>query len=162
MKRLILLVACALLVSCDYTVPLVTTPDMEIDRSAIGLWQGADEDGTTQSLLLLPLSSKEYMISFPSGTKDSMYARACLCKAAGKTLVQIQWFGSGDGKSPDDNRIYQYASYSVTGDSLSFRLLNDEVVNKDAKSSAELSKEIAKNIDNPKLFKKPTVFRKVK
>jgi hypothetical protein len=161
MKKLLIMLACGLLAGCEYTVPLVTAPRMEIDKSVLGLWQRTTEDGKTEQLLVLPLDKNEYLVSYPSDSKEGMFARACLCRTAGLTLVQLKWFGTAEGKLPDDNRVYQFASYSMTGDKLTVRLLNSDVVNKDVASKKELAKSIAANKDNPKLFKEGMVFSKV-
>jgi hypothetical protein len=161
MKKLLLMLACGLLFGCDYTVPLVTTPAIEIDKSVLGLWQRGLEDGKTEQLLVLPLGKNEYLVSYPLDVKDGMFAKACLCSAGGKTLVQLKWFGNAKGELPDDNRVYQFASYSVTGDKLTVRMLNIEVINKDVASTEELAKSIVANKDKPNLFNEGMVFTKV-
>jgi hypothetical protein len=160
-KTLIMLMAAVLFAGCDFTVPLVTTPGMDIDKSLLGLWQGTGDDGKIEQLLVLELDAREYLVSYPSASKDGMFARACLCRADNQTLVQIKWVGTANGNPPDDNRVFQYASYTVSGDKMSVRFLNNEVVNKDAASSAELLKSIAANRDKPDLFRTAAVFTKV-
>ena len=162
MKKLMAIVACTVLVGCDYTVPLVKTPEMGIDSGIVGLWQRSKEDGQMESLLVLPLSKQEYMVSFPAGSKDAMFARACLCRSADKTLVQLEWFGTAQAKLPEGNRVFQFAAYSVAGDTITIRLLNADLVKKDAKSSAELAGAIADNKDKPDLFRNEMVFKKLK
>jgi hypothetical protein len=41
----------------------------------------------------------------------------------------------------------------VTGDKLTVRMLNSDVINKDTVSTAELTKSITANKDKPNLFK---------
>jgi hypothetical protein len=74
MKRLLILLAALLLVGCDYTTPLVTTPHISIDKSLLGLWQVKEDDGKIEQLLVLPLDDKEYLVSYPSTAKDGMFA----------------------------------------------------------------------------------------
>ncbi len=162
MKKLLVVLVGGLFIGCDYTVPLVTNPTIEIDRSVLGLWQRPKEDGTTEQLLVLALDKQEYLVSYPSGTNDAMFARACLCRTAGKTLVQLKWLGNAQGEPPEDNRVYQFATYSVKGDTLTVRMLNTDVVQKDVASTKELAEAIAKNKDNPSLFHDSMVFTKVK
>lgn len=162
MKKLLAVVVCGLLTGCDYTVPLVTSPEIEIDRSVLGLWQTSKAEGGTEQLLVLPLDKCEYLVSYPSGAKDAMFARACLCRTAGMMLVQLKWLGTAEGALPDDNRVFQFVSYSVKGDVLTIRLLNTDLVKSDAASTKELAKAIAGNKDNPGLFKEGMVFTKVK
>ncbi len=163
MKKILLTgILCALLAGCDYTVPLVTTPTIHIDRSALGLWQRTVGKGKTQDLLILPLSDKEYLISFPAGAKNAMFARACLWRGDGLRLVQVDWFGTARAKLPKDDRTYQYASYAIDGDTLTVRLLNPQVVPKDVNSTKALVKAIEENRHNPNLFRDAMVFRRVK
>lgn len=162
MKKLLIMLSCGLLVGCDFTVPLVKTPELAIDKSVLGLWQRSKEDGQTEQLLVLPLDEREYLVSFPSGSKEAMYARACLCRVADKTLVQLKWFGTAEANLPEDNRVFQFATYSITADKITIRLLNSEVVKKDVASTEELTKAIVANRDNPKLFGEGMVFTKVK
>jgi len=161
MKRLLIILACGWLVGCDYTVPLVTTPGIEIDKSVLGLWQRSTDDGKSEQLLVLPLEKNEYLVSYPAIDKDAMFARGCLCRTDGRTLVQLKWFGTGEGKLPDDKRVYQFVSYSLSNDKLTVRLLNSDVVTKDVASTQELVDSIAANRDKPNLFKEAMVFTKV-
>ena len=130
------LVCAALLAGCDFTVPLAPTSDTPIDNALVGAWERTTNNGARQRLLVLPLSKTEYLVSFPAGEKDAMFARATLCKTADLTLVQLAWFGTAQGVTPEDGRVYQYASYAVTGDTLKGRLLNAEVVDRDVSSTA--------------------------
>ncbi len=162
MKRLMLVIACGILVGCDYTVPLVRTPEMKIDPSVLGLWERTKEDGDKESLVVLPLGQQEYLVSFPSESIDAMFARACLCVCAGKTLVQLEWIGSAQGSRPEGGRAFQYAMYSIKGESIAVRMLNTEVVKKEVNSSVELAKLITDNKDAHDLFGNEMVLKKVK
>ncbi|MCX6993785.1 MAG: hypothetical protein NT011_11685 [Kiritimatiellaeota bacterium] len=162
MKKLLAFVVCGMLVGCEYNVQLVKTPELGIDSVAVGLWQRSKEDGQKESLLVLPLNKQEYMVSFPAGSKDAMFARACLCRTADMTLVQLEWIGAAQGGIPENNRVFQFATYSVAGDTITVRMLNADVVKKDVKSTAELAKAIADNKDKPDIFRDKMVFTKVK
>ena len=162
MKKLMAIVACTVLVGCDYTVPLVKTSEIGIDSRVVGLWQRSQGDGQTESLLVLPLSKQDYLVSFPAGSTNAMFARACLCRSADKTLVQLEWVGTARAKLLENNRAFQFAEYSVAGDTITIRLLNADLVKRDVKSPAELAKAIADNKEKPDLFRNEMVFRKVK
>lgn len=162
MKKLMALVVCGMFAGCEYTVPLVKTPKLGIDSSVVGLWQRTKENKQKESLLVLPLNKQEYMVSFPAGSKGAMFARACLVRTADKTLVQLEWIGTAQGKLPEGNRVFQFAAYSVVGDTITVRMLNADVVKKDVKSTDELAKAIADNKDKPNLFRDKMVFTKVK
>jgi hypothetical protein len=161
MKKVLSVVVCAVLAGCEYTVPLVKTPKIDIDKSVVGLWERSKDNGQTESLLVLPLSPKEYMVSFPAGSKGAMFARGCLWRRAGMTLVQLDWFGTAKAKLAEDDRTFQFASYSLEGDEARIRLLNADIVSKDIKSSKKLAKAIVSNKDKPDLFRNAMVFRKV-
>ena len=163
MKYFLPLLAGLLLAGCDFTVPLVETPALDIDKSVIGLWERAKaDDGQTERLVVLPLGKREYLVSFTGNGSDWMYARGCLCKAADLTLVQLTWIGTSKGTVPDDKRIYQFASFSVSGEQLSLRLLNPDTVGKDVKSAADLTQSIESNKAAPALFREAKVFTKAK
>jgi hypothetical protein len=161
-KTLLVAGVSLLLAGCDYTVPLVTKPEIQIDRNVLGLWQDTDPENPSQQLLVLPLGPREYLISFPHVSRDGLFARAALVRCAGRTLVQLEWLGTARGGVPDDNRVYQFAAYALKGDRLEVRLLRLEVVSKDVSSTAELIRAIEANKDRPDLFREPMVFRQVK
>ena len=161
MKSLVMLIACGMLVGCDYTVPLVTAPNVPMDGRVTGLWQRVKPEGGVESLLVLPLNREESMVSFPAGSTNSMFAHACLCRVGNKTLVQLQWFGTAKGSVPEDDRVYQYADYTVTADTISIRMMNSEVVKRDVKSYDELTTAIAENTSKTNLFRDAMVFKKV-
>lgn len=162
MRNWMMLAVCALLSGCDYTVSLVDKPDTDIDRSIVGLWQRTNEQAKTEDLVILPLSDKEYMISYPTDPGKAMFARGCLARVDDLTFVQLTWIGSSDGGVPDDNKIYQYVRYSVTGDTLSFELLNDDVVEKGAAESLGMAGVIRAKKGEPELFEPAMTFQRAK
>lgn len=161
MKNILTITLCILLAGCDYTVPLVSKPAIAIDRSTVGLWQRTAKNGQTEHLLVVPLDEQEYLVSYPSRSEDAMFARACLARVADMTLVQLKWFATGEARLPDDDRVYQFASYSVKGDTLTVRLLNSDIIKKDVTSTAELVKAITANKNATNLFREGMVFTKV-
>jgi len=161
MNKLILLAACALLAGCDYTVPLVKTPDLDIDKAVLGLWENTAANGQNERLLILPLSAREYLVSFPAGGPDSMFARACLYRRAGQTLVQLEWIGTAQGKLAEDDRKFQFAEYSITNQMLRIRLLNPEAVSKEASSAEALAKALSENTGATNLYRDALTYRKV-
>jgi hypothetical protein len=168
MRTAVILAVGILSAGCDYMVPLVKTPSLAIDSGVVGLWQRPKDKGETERLLVLPIGKQEYLVSYPSESKDAMFARACLCRVAATTLVQLEWFGTARGGIPDDpdnpedRRVYQFAAYSVTGATLTVRMLNTDVVKKAVDSTDKLAKAIAANLAKPDLFLDEMVFTKVK
>ena len=155
-------VVLAFLTGCDYTVSLVKKPELPIDQALVGAWSQSDGNDKTERLLVLPLGPNEYLVSFPAGEKTAMFARACLCHAANRTLAQLTWFGTAQGVLPEDNRVFQYAAYSVKGDTLYVNLLNADVVKRDAASAEALIQAISANTNNPDLFRETMTFKKEK
>lgn len=151
----------AFLAGCDYTVSLVKTPEIPIDKALVGAWSRTAEDGRTERLLVLPLGPAEFFVSFPAEDKNAMFARACHCRAGDWKLVQLTWFGTARGEVPDDNRIYQYAVYTVKGDTLQIGMLNADVVRRDATSAEALIQALDANRENPSLFRDAITFKKV-
>lgn len=162
MNALLAAACAAALAGCDYTVPLTEKPEMAIDKALLGAWERTSDQGEVQRLLILPLGKTEYLVSFPAGSKDAMFARACLCKAADLTLVQLTWFGTAHGDVAEDNRVYQFASCAVTGDTFKGRLLNADTVSRDVTSADALVKAIVANKESPDLFRDVWDFKKVK
>ncbi len=152
---------CIFFQGCDYTLKLVDKPTINIDRSVIGLWQSTNHNDQVENLLILPLGNKEYMVSFPAGSDDAMFARASLWRQKEMVLVQLNWFGTAKGKLPENKRTFQYASYKLNDDSLTVRLLNPEIISTKLASTEEFVQNIEKNKDNVKLFRNKMVFKKI-
>ncbi|NLE58447.1 MAG: hypothetical protein GX616_08805, partial [Planctomycetes bacterium] len=121
MKKFGLILLAGCLAGCDYTVPLAESPALPLDPALAGLWSRTRPDGEAETLLVLPLDKRECLVSFPAGTPDAMFGRACLAQAAGLTLAQVRWIGTARGKQPEEARVYQYADFSVAGGRLSVR-----------------------------------------
>ena len=161
MKKLACLFFAILFVAaCDYKIALVQKPSIKIDKKLIGVWERSNDQGKIEKLLILPLNEYEYLISFPAESKNSMFAKACFFKCSGKTLVQLCWLGTSKGVISNDGRDFQYAVYTIKNNQLRASLLNTAVVNKNIASDSELVNAIKKNINDPKLFKKPMVFER--
>ena len=161
MNLMLLAILGGILAACEFSVPLVETPDIPIDERVLGVWARSNDEGKEERLLVLPLGKHEYLVSYPATTTDAMFARACLTRAAGKTLVQLNWFGDAKGSVPDDKRTYQYVEYSVDGRKLTVRLLNSDVVSKDAASTNALVEAIEAGKDHPKLFREAMLFNRI-
>ncbi len=152
---------CICFQGCDYTLKLVDKPTINIDRSVIGLWQRTNDNGQIENLLILPLDNKEYMVSFPAGSNNAMFARASLWSEKEMVLVQLNWFGTADGKIPNDKKTFQYASYKVNDVSLTVSLLKPETISEKLTSTKKFVQNIEKNKNNPKLFRSKMVFKKL-
>ena len=150
----------AFLAGCDYTVQLVKTPELPIDRALIGAWSREADNGRTEHLLVLPLGPAEYLVSFPADDKNALFARACHSRAGDWKLVQLTWFGTARGTVPEDSRVYQYAVYTVKGDTLQIGLLNADVVKREVTTAEALVQALDASRDNPALFREAMVFKR--
>ena len=151
----------ALVTACDYTVPLVTKPNRDIDRARVGLWGRTNEDGRVEQLLVLPLGLQEYLVSFPAGSPNAMFARGCEWLGVGLTLIQLDWFGTAKGSTPDDAKTFQYASYTLEADVMRVRLLNTGLIPGPFTNSAGLAAAISANRDDSDLFRAPLEFTRI-
>ena len=161
MRRLMVgVLLLGLLPACDYTVALVSTPQIDIDRGVIGLWNQGGEEG--RKLLVLPLDAKECVIQYRTGEDESMFGRLCIARAGDLELAQIRWIGSGGGELPDDERVYQYGTFTLEGDTLRFRPLNSEVVSKDVTTPETLLNAIDAAKEASNLFREEVSFSRVR
>lgn len=160
MKHLLLTALCALLAGCEFSVPLVESPATDADPALLGLWQRRSGDGQVEKLLLLPLSEREYLVSWPAGHPDGLFARACLTQVGDIPLAQIKWLGTAAGSQPSDSRVFQFAHFKSDGNQLTIRLLNADVVGRDAPSSDALREAILRNKSSSGLFREPMVFQR--
>ncbi len=159
-KTLGWVLCCAGLMACDYTVPLVETPEAALDGAWVGLWGRAREKGEPERLLVLPLNPREYLVVFPAGSPDAMYARACRAKAEGLELIQLNWVGTAKGAVPEDHRTYQYALCAREGDTLSVRLINSQTVPREVATREAWLRALAEKKDHPELFRETMRFQR--
>jgi hypothetical protein len=150
-----------MIAGCVYEVPLATESRQDVDKALLGKWQTTDADGTVQELLVLPLSAREYLVHYPSNSKDGIYFRAFVAQTGEQPIMQFQALGTSAGDVPDDQRVYHFGAFRLDGPQLVLRLLNPEVVSREVKTSEALAKAIADQRQNPALFGDPTVFGKL-
>jgi len=162
MKKLLAVVCGLVVAGCDYTVPLADMPALEVDQAVVGLWERTTGGGQAERLLVVPLGKTEYLVGYPLGSEDCMFARAYLVRGAGRTLVQLTWVGTAKGAVPDDTRVYQLAGYEQKGEELKVSLLNPAVVSRDIAAPAELAAALEEHAAAPALFRDAMVFRRVK
>ncbi|MDQ0290130.1 hypothetical protein [Oligosphaera ethanolica] len=162
MKTLPLVLALVLLLlGCDYHVALVTTPDQPLQQNLIGLWQRQDAAGHKELLQVLPWDKHQYLIVFPAGQKDSLYARACHWRNDALPMVQITWLGSTEPIAAD-TPPFQYARWTLVNDTLTVQSLNPEQISNATRSSTALANSITANADDPTIFREAMIFRRHK
>lgn len=162
MKSLLLALALVLLLAgCDYHVALVNTPDQPLQQGLVGLWQRQDEAGKKELLQILPLDKHQYLLAFPAGNVNCLYARACHWRNDALPMVQITWLGSTEPIAADQPQ-FQYAHWKLAGDTLTVQLLNPEQISAGTRSSTALANSITANADDPMIFREAMVFRRHK
>ena len=151
----------AVLAGCDYDVKLVDTPNVPVNKALAGSWELATENPTDIDRMdITLLSENEYKIVWHMDAEKSLHARACICNSADLKLIQITWLGAEPDFTMGDMHVYQYAAYDLDGDKLTIRMLNADVVNKKAKTPAELLAAIKANKENPKLFREELSYKR--
>ncbi len=155
------LMALFLLNGCEYEWPLVAQPEEEIDQRLVGVWRRELSDGDEERLLIFPMSDREYLVSFPVGATDAMFARAALWREEGMTLVQLEWFGNAKALVPNDEPRYQYASYQMENGRLEIRLVNSSIVGGKQESAEALKAAILAKREDPAFYRESKTFTKV-
>lgn len=162
MNKWMVFLVCAVVTGCDSTVPLVTEPTLDIDPALVGLWQCTPDGSPAVNLLILPLNKREYLVSYPAGEKEALFARGCLWRSGERTLVQLDWFGTVKGTVPTDSRTFQFARYRVEGEVLRVQLLNLSDRLQEATSPEELAKAFLGSQSDPELYREEMIFKRVR
>jgi hypothetical protein len=166
MKGLALLVFAFVLIiaGCEYKEPLSEMQGIQIDETALGLWEAVpDQTGSSSSveyILALRISSTEYLVHYKTGS-DDMYFRAYPIRVGNISCLQLQLIGAKSGPVKKDEPKYQVALYRISGDELSIRMMNTSVINEKL-GSAAMREAFIKNQTNEKLFREPGKFRRAK
>jgi hypothetical protein len=161
MKTWVLALTCGLLVGCDFSVPAMKTAVLPIDTAVVGAWQRPGRKGVPEKLLVLPFSDKEYLVAYPAGNPDAMFAKAMLCQVGDLQLVQLQWVGTGAGRTPDDPKVFQLAAYTVKDGTLTVRLVNPDALGAAVSSPEDLVKAVVAQAANPALYREAMTFTAV-
>ncbi len=149
------------LTGCDFLVPISHEPAGRVDETLVGLWRRMDTSGHAEDLLVLKWDDGHWLFSLPAGREDALYARAWPVRVAGRTLVQLEWIGSGKGALVQEARRYQLATWSRDGDRLIVRRINPEVVGRDWRESQRLREAIEKTLNQPEVLIDERVFHRV-
>ncbi|VGO15844.1 hypothetical protein PDESU_04431 [Pontiella desulfatans] len=158
--------AVVLIAGCEYEEPLVKEHTIAIDQALIGLWEPVPRKGVHEDeddrMMVLRYSGTEYLIHHPMG-QNSIYYRGYPIKLGGVACVQLEAIGTGEGdvEEADKNHLFHVARYAITNGVLDVRLLNEDVVSNNLKTTEELRKVFIENSGNIELFDDdPGLFRK--
>ena len=160
-----IVVTTAFLVGCQYDYPLVEQSVKPIDKSLLGVWESVPETGETNApinrALVLRFSDTEYLIQYPVKEKDCLFFRAYLIDVGGLSCLQVQVLGTDKGPVEAADDTFDVVSYKPEGAQLDVGVLNPQVVDKNATSTAALVKLFLKGKASPTLFTPHAKFRKV-
>ena len=161
----IILAALLLIAGCEYKEPLSEKQNIPIDETLIGQWDALPENTDTSpvkdSIVVLKLSSTEYLIHYYTGS-GSMYFRAYPLKIGSVECLQLHLLGYQDGKLARDDAPFQVAKYTFSGDVVEIRMMNTSVISPKLGSNAAIRDAFIKNQANDTLFRDPGKFRRSK
>ena len=131
-------VSAALLLSCDYSLPLTEAPTAKVNPVLLGTWAPIDEDDAPMDVRMY--DEHTYVIA----TKGDIY-RAYHTDVAGLPLISVQNLN-------DSERKWLYVVWKVSsdGNELSMRAVSTSLVPDGTREA--IVKAIEANRDNPKLF----------
>lgn len=149
---------------CNYESPFVEAEDAKsIDAALLGVWQSVPaedaKEGETHVALILKSTESMYMIQYPVRTDDTMYFLGTNVEIAGNPYLQVQLVGTERGPVKDADRKYGLLRYSVDGDDLELRMLNNETV-ADTGGTEALVQAFTDKKDDPALFRAAIKFRR--
>jgi len=159
------LAALAVLIACEFEVPLETAHEIAIDPALLGLWEPAEEKdrepGKDQPMLILRYSDTEYLVRSPMGNANGFW-RAYPIRVGGIDCVQLELIGTDEGPPEQkDRKKFHVVTYRMADDGLTVRVLNSDMVDDNAKTTEALREDFLKHKDDPELFTEPERFRRV-
>ena len=161
MKPLLFALGAALmLASCVFESPFEAAAKIPTDDKLLGIWEETDTKDPDR-MTVLQHSSNEYTIQYPGGD-DALYFRAFAVEIAGHSYIQTQLIGTRKGPVKPEDRKYHLFKASLTDDTLSLRAIDPKVLGTETGDTATLRAALSKHLDDPDLFQKPGVFKRVK
>ena len=135
--------------SCNYDVPITSTPTRKVQAQLLGNWRSSDGK---EELKLRSLDDSTYVVYY-----DGDLFRAYHSEVVEAPFVTVQDLNSSDRK-------YAYVIWKLSDDGKNLRLrsVNDKVIPKGTKDSATVVALLTKNVRNPELFGEEIEFKKEK
>lgn len=162
------------LAGCDYEAPLSSEATIPIDPALLGAWElvpetaaekddaekenadkeklSADPDGP---LVILRFSATEYLVHDPGG----QFFRGTLVDIGGHRVLQLEDLGTAAGPRQGPP-AFVFGTATVTGDTLSFSLLNDTLVPSSNRTTADIRAALLANRAAADLFEPLVRFRR--
>ena len=135
--------------ACQYEIPITSAPTRKVQERLLGDW--TSDDGK-EKLKLRNLDDSVYVVYY-----DGDLFRAYHSDVVETPLVSVQDLNSRDRKF-----AYVVWKLSDDGKNLRLRSVNDKVVPKETKDSADVMALLTKNARNPELFGEEIEFKKEK
>lgn len=161
MKTLLMAaVSMFLLNSCVFDSPFESNAKIPTDANLLGRWDEVSEKNPNR-MLVLQHSANEYMVQYPV-KENGMFFRAYPVDLGGVTYVQLQLIGTAEGPVKAEDRKYHLFKVTAKEDSMELCAINPEALGIKSGNPAALKAAFAKHKDDPGLFAKPSVFKRVK
>ena len=141
--------ACLALTACQYDIPITSAPTRKVQEQLLGDWTSTDGK---EKLKLRSLDDSIYIVYY-----DGDLFRAYHSDIAQTPFLTVQDLNSSDRK-------YSYVIWKLSDDGRNLRLrnVNDKVVPKGIRDSADVVGLLTKNAANPDLFGEEIEFQKEK
>ena len=140
---------CLALTACQYDIPITSAPTRKVQEQLVGDWTSADGK---EKLKLRSLDDSIYIVYY-----DGDLFRAYHSDIAETPFATVQDLNSS-------NRKYAYIIWKLSDDgkNLILRNVNNKVVPKGIRNSADVVALLTRNAGNPELFGEEIEFQKEK
>lgn len=154
MKKIILPVILMLFAGCEYEVPLSQTPSAPANPALAGTWITTGTSGKDPIMMEVKTSATDYSVTYIQDNHTN-YFSGFEVLVDNLNLLQLKLL-TVDEKQPQ--KLYVFAKYELTADSLAVYLINPEVVSSKCQTTEELRKDVTLHRSNPFLFNEPLKF----
>jgi len=157
--------ALLVLSSCIFKEPFEATAKIPVDQALLGRWEGTT-DNDKPRMLVLQHSANEYSVKYavdnPAGEK-ALFFRAYPIELEGGRYIQTQLIGTAEGPVKPEDRKFSLLKVKQSGDSLEILTIYGSVLGvREDGDTAALRAAFAKHRDDPKLFRDPGTFKRIK
>jgi hypothetical protein len=140
-----------LLCGCPYEseFPLrADDDDVETDEELVGVWKCQHpEEGASWTVTIYAFNEREYLIVSQERENQFDLLRASATHIEGQKFLSIR-----DITRPDDPEPWLIVNYTISGEELLVRMVDEKLFEKRMDSPANLRKFIGENLDNSALY----------
>jgi len=166
---LVLAIAFALGGCYESKVPMASSEGSTLDPNLVGRWKAivTEDDTTPAEMLILKFNDNEYYVRYQE-EEEVTRCRAYMVMVDGVPFINLQLIAVEelDKKGhirflKEDERTFLFFRYSLSKDDvLTLKMVSDDFVKTEFKSSKALYEFIKKNLKNEKLYVEPFRFIK--